>query len=466
MSRDRIPPHDLGAEESVLGAMVLSAWASDLVFDLGLDAGVFYKPAHQHMYAAMRAVRQSGKRIDAVSLAAELRHVGLLDEVGGPAVILGLQNATPSVSNVLRYAKIVQDAATRRSMIAAAAQITDIAYEGPAEVAQALEEAEAQLRNISYGGIDRWPVYEHPDAIPAQRRDDWVLQQLLLPGEVMIATAGGGGGKSTLLRQLAMCSVNGLHPFTGEVAPGPLGDALIFDTETQSHGVKESLINIGNKIRKNHGFEPEFPKVVTLRERLDLRGGQDLAELRRIIARIRPRLVCLGPLKNLFIERDGESYSNAALDMQDRLMGIMVDFDCAMAIEAHGTKADVGTTAGSQRWNDWPDIAFGMEPLTLADVEQSLQRQRGAREKLTRYEDWVYTGNGAHGDALIRITPRRQNRNDLARVPDALVRTPNQMLPWMSIPTSGYSPPPSPGQFRPNPGPPQPHQQRIDEEPF
>ena len=79
----RVPPHNLDAEESVLGALLLSRDAINAVAEIGLMSGDFYKPAHQHIYDAVRALTASGQPADVVTVANELRRVGLLDELGG-----------------------------------------------------------------------------------------------------------------------------------------------------------------------------------------------------------------------------------------------------------------------------------------------------------------------------------------------------------------------------------------------
>ncbi|MEY4373558.1 MAG: replicative helicase, partial [Actinomycetota bacterium] len=75
----RVPPHNLDAEESVLGALLLSRDAVNAVAELGLSPDEFYKPAHQHVYEAMRALSAAGQPIDVVTVADELRRAGLLD---------------------------------------------------------------------------------------------------------------------------------------------------------------------------------------------------------------------------------------------------------------------------------------------------------------------------------------------------------------------------------------------------
>jgi replicative DNA helicase len=145
----RVPPHNIDAEESLLGALLLSREAVNTVAELGLTADAFYKPAHQHVYDAMRALITAGQPVDAVTVSDELRRAGLLDEIGGLDMLLDLQNATPAISNVARYAKIVQDTAALRRLISVASEIAEIAYLEPDDVAKAIDEAESRVFEVA-----------------------------------------------------------------------------------------------------------------------------------------------------------------------------------------------------------------------------------------------------------------------------------------------------------------------------
>lgn len=348
-------------------------------------------------------------------------------------------------------------------------------HDGIADPYALADKMRARLAEILDDGLERWPLYDSPHEIVAQAREDWVLRELLLPGEVLMATAGGGIGKSELLRQLAFCAANSLHPWTAASEPATGGRSLVLDFETQSHNVKASFINMGNRVAHALGIpadEIQFPMIVSMRQRVDLRSGSDLAEFRRILSKVRPRLVCIGPLKNIYSERDGESYSNAALEVQDILMRTMTDFDCALAIEAHGTKMDQGSTAGSQRWADWPDMAFTIEPVAVKPESVYRKRRRDEEPDSDEYQTWAQQ-NTREGDGIVRVYLKRGNRNSLARVPTALTRTRDQVLPWMGMSHrphentmpgrssgAGYQPPPPTDRDAP------PDQGSFDDEPF
>jgi len=145
----RVPPHNLDAEESVLGALLLSRDAVNSVAELGLAPGDFYKPAHQHVYDAIRVLMASGQPIDAVTVADELRRAGLLDELGGSSALLELQSRTPAISNAVRYAKIVQDTALLRRLIAVSSEIAELAYAESDDVTRTLDTAETKMFEVA-----------------------------------------------------------------------------------------------------------------------------------------------------------------------------------------------------------------------------------------------------------------------------------------------------------------------------
>jgi replicative DNA helicase len=145
----RVPPHNIEAEESLLGALLLSRDAIGVVAELGLEPGDFYKPAHQHVYEAVKALSGAGQPVDPITVGDELRRVGLLEEIGGSAMLLELQNATPAISNAARYAKIVQDTAMLRRLIGVASQIAELAYNEPDDVTKALDEAETRVFEVA-----------------------------------------------------------------------------------------------------------------------------------------------------------------------------------------------------------------------------------------------------------------------------------------------------------------------------
>ena len=148
-SASRVPPHNLDAEASMLGAMLLSREAVLTALEQGLRGEHFYKPAHKHIFEAMQALNVGGNPVDAVTVAEELRGDNLLQEIGGLEALLALQNATPAVSHAERYAEIVKRTATLRRLISVGTEIAEVGYSDPDDVERAVDEAESRIFDIA-----------------------------------------------------------------------------------------------------------------------------------------------------------------------------------------------------------------------------------------------------------------------------------------------------------------------------
>jgi replicative DNA helicase len=144
----RIPPHDLEAEESLLGAMLLSYDAASVALEI-CNGGDFYKPAHGHIFGAIAALMERGEPIDTVTVVDELKRSGLFEAVGDPSVFISLQANTPSIANARHYAAIVEEHSLLRRLIGVAGDIADIGYSLPENVTGAIDEAEQMVFNVA-----------------------------------------------------------------------------------------------------------------------------------------------------------------------------------------------------------------------------------------------------------------------------------------------------------------------------
>jgi len=190
----RVPPHNLDAESSLLGAMLLSRDAIADALEV-VVAEHFYKPSHAHVFEAICGLYSSGEPADPVTVAEALTRAGLLDQIGGPGLLLELQASTPATSSAGKYARITQEHATLRSLIGAANEIAEIGYGHPDDVVKAVDEAEnlvfqigqgrvtdsmVQMRDLVNVSLDRMEeLYERGDAITGTPSGYEDLDQLL-----------------------------------------------------------------------------------------------------------------------------------------------------------------------------------------------------------------------------------------------------------------------------------------------
>ncbi len=144
----RQPPHSREAEESVIGALLLSEDAVNEVMDR-LDPDDFYVPAHQAIYESMRGLFDTGQAIDAVTVSEALRKAGELEKVGGIQYLTRLVDIVPSTSNIIYYSGIVEENAKRRALIRAGASVTELAFSIDDEIAGVLDRAEQAVLSVA-----------------------------------------------------------------------------------------------------------------------------------------------------------------------------------------------------------------------------------------------------------------------------------------------------------------------------
>jgi replicative DNA helicase len=231
----RIPPHNLPAEESVLGAILLSRDALGAVIEAGLRYDDFYRPAHQHIFDVACAVSQSGAPVDTITVAEELSRLGLLEQVGGVEALHALQNATPAISNAASYARIVQDAAMLRRLIHVAADISEIGYGRPDNVDDALDEAETRVFRVA----ERRVTDSYRDIGELMKLAVDRIEENFARGDTITGVATGFNDLDELLSGLQPSTLNivGARPSMGKTSFG-LGIA----THVAKHTARPVLV--------------------------------------------------------------------------------------------------------------------------------------------------------------------------------------------------------------------------------
>ncbi len=148
ISKLRVPPQSLEAEQALLGSMLIKP---DSLFEIMeyVRPEVFYATKHQIIMAAMIDLMSKNEPIDILTLSTYLKDRDQLESVGGDTYITELATSVPSASNVEHYAKLVFEKYIKRRLISAAEQISEIGFDSEYEVEQALEKAEKEVFEIS-----------------------------------------------------------------------------------------------------------------------------------------------------------------------------------------------------------------------------------------------------------------------------------------------------------------------------
>jgi replicative DNA helicase len=218
---DRTLPHNLEAERSVLGAILLHNDAFNLAAEV-IDAGDFFRDAHRRIFDKMVKLAERGDAIDLVTLKEELGRAGELDEVGGPAYIAALVDGVPRSTNVEHYARIIKEKATLRSLIFSANKILANAYDGGEEADVILDQAEhaifaiaddkvrdgfVSLRDLAEASLDTIEKLharkELVTGVPTGFTDLDEMTSGLQPSDLVIVAARPSMGKTSLVLNMA-----------------------------------------------------------------------------------------------------------------------------------------------------------------------------------------------------------------------------------------------------------------------
>ena len=148
----RVPPHNLEAEASVLGSLMLDRNAIVRVADF-LRPDDFYMDQHGQVYRASLNLFERSEPIDLLTLSAELERMRVLERVGGQAFLAELESGVPTAANAEYYGRLVEEDATKRRLIGAGARITAFGFDESTPANQALDASEQVIFNIAEGRI-------------------------------------------------------------------------------------------------------------------------------------------------------------------------------------------------------------------------------------------------------------------------------------------------------------------------
>lgn len=269
----RVPPQDIVAEKSLLGAIMLSDGVLPEVLTI-LRPRDFYDENHQIIFEAMMNLYDQHRPIDLLTLTAELKSLKKLKQIGGAPYLTELSNFVPAASHAKAYADIIEKASTRRKLIKAGNEIVSKAFEDSANVNDLIGAAEKELFEVSDKIVksDYVPMEELLadafDRIEELHKNKGALRGLktgfrdldkktagFQKGDLVIIGARPAMGKTTFAQNLAynIASMNkkGVLFFSMEMAANEIVDRMISDVS----GVDNWKMRTGNLT------DEEFSKI-------------------------------------------------------------------------------------------------------------------------------------------------------------------------------------------------------------
>ncbi|TMC81551.1 MAG: intein-containing replicative DNA helicase, partial [Chloroflexi bacterium] len=148
LAAGRIPPHDLDAEISVIGSILLDPLSIAKVLQF-LHPEDFYRENNGQIYRASLDLFAAGEPIDNVTLASQLQTMGLLDRVGGRAQLASMQSVVPTAANIEYYGRIVKEKAYKRRLISAGGNIAGYGYDDSIEAEDAINQAQSLVFGVA-----------------------------------------------------------------------------------------------------------------------------------------------------------------------------------------------------------------------------------------------------------------------------------------------------------------------------
>ncbi len=409
---DDIPPEDpyadgpaqvdegLLAEQSVLGGMMLSDKACTEVLTM-LRGQDFNVPKHELIFDAITALHQQGAPTDVVTVTDELIKTGELSRAGGADYLHTVTSIVPTASNASYYAQIVKDASTARGLVEIGHRLQQGGGEPGVRLASALTELHALRDQVAAGAEDahvRWlqDVLDVPEEDDAY---DWVIPGVLERQDRLMLSAAEGVGKSTFMRQFAVLSAAGIHPFAFK--PMRPTRVLVVDAENSERQWRRATRDLADRALMNGVRDPRGNVALHCVNVMDLTTASDLGRVHKWMDEAQPDLLVLGPLYRM-----ARGSLNNDDDVQPvlRALDSLRERDVAMLIEVHAGHARSTSgerelrPRGSSALLGWPEFGIGLrrdKDLVNGRARYSLVRWRGDRDarnwpQLVRGQQWPW----------------------------------------------------------------------------
>lgn len=391
------------AERAVIGAILVDERAFRFVDDI-LSPGDFSAMQLEQVYAGIQRMVAAGQPVDVLTVGGAMASWGVRGFTSTDLHALTLE--TPHTAGAAIWAEQVRDRSLRtsvRNVLTSAGASIEAPEAEPGEVlARAIE----SLREVQSGSVrDPLSAKKLADILAMTDRYDWVIPGLLERKDRFVLTGGEGAGKSTFVRQVAISSAAGLHPFTGEkIDPVRV---LIVDAENSEQQWRRSAERIVATVRRLGPTEDPAQSVnLVCAPRLDVTRDSHLGQIHRLLDRHEPDVLFIGPLYRLtpraITNDDDAAPLLTALDtIRDRSIAMVMEAHAGHALGAGGER-DL-RPRGSAALMGWPEFGKGI--------------------RLNRDEPDLYDVVSWRGDREERNWPHRLRHGDYHRAE----------LPWISV---------------------------------
>jgi replicative DNA helicase len=387
-----VPPSAIPAEESLLGAMMLSGQAAEEALDM-LTANDFYKPAHQELFDLMARLHRVGLPIEHSMI---LSHSGdRAEDSGYTEWLRGLWGATPAISQIAKYANPVLRTAKQREVLWVASGLSEAIYAHDQEPTEAAAEARGKLEMIEFAGHGKSELMQGSELMASPSAPyDWVQPFILERDDRLVVTGGEGSGKTQNVLQWAAMAASGAHWWTtGAVPPVRV---MVVDMELGQKRLRRRLDRLGLEADYKSAGWRERLTTYSRPSSFDITTRAGATWLSAMVDESGCDLLVLSPLYRLVGtakpgDTGGEDVAKRAAFAIDAIRDRV---GCALLAEMHAAKGEQGRGRdlrpfGSAVWLRWPEFGYGIvrqpaDAINYHPDNRSWLAWRGDRD----YREW------------------------------------------------------------------------------
>jgi replicative DNA helicase len=416
----RVPPHSLEAEQSLLGALLLDNMAWERVA-LILTPKDFYKGAHRKIYEQIELLIETGNPADVVTVSQALKDAGILDEIGGSAYLGLMAQSTPSSLNVKRYAELVREKSTLRNVIRACSEVIELAWAPGSDPEQALDEAERrvfelrsrriakppatfkQLLGKVFEAIDERFHSDKVDGITGLRTGFENLDQMtagMHPGDLIIVAGRPSMGKTAFAMNIAehvgLAEKRPVAVFSLEMADVQLVQRMLGSvSRVDQHKLRTGRLLDEDWGKLTSGMEKLQDAPYLIEETMALSIGELRARARRI-AKDNPGLavIVIDYLQLMAGSKDAQNRATEVSEITRGLKGLAKELNIPVLALSQLSRA--------------VEARVNKRPM-MSDLRESGGIEQDADTIFFLYRDIVYNENSEHGDHAEVIIGKQRN---------------------------------------------------------
>ncbi len=420
-STTHLPPHDLDAEQSVLGAMLINPNAITAVAE-SLSAEDFYRDTHRLIYKAVLTLYDKGQEVDVVTLSAQLERDGVLERAGGREFVHTLAEFVPAAANAAHYAGIVREQSVLRALIRVGNEIAELGYQHPGDTPTLLDKCEQKVfaiqqarRTSEFQHIRDVLIrnFEHLDAMQREQGVSGVatgfetidrLTGGFQRANLIVLAARPGVGKTSLALNIAQnVAVEGKAPvaiFSLEMSAQELGERMMCSSaRVSSHKLRTGSLS-GDDYAKLVQSAGELEKADLF---IDDSAGLNMFELRAKARRLKTKT----PLALVIVDYLQLMSGDGRADNRQQEVA-----NISRSMKQLARELEVPIIAVSQL-NRSPEARADREPQ-LADLRESGAIEQDADMVMFIYED--PSDPSSKGVVKLKIAKNRNGPTDTIRL--------------------------------------------------